>query len=120
MQWLETLAGQGGWSTKAHFALSLCLDEAMTNIISYGSTAEGAKAHISLSCGPTARGVGLLLRDSGRAFDPTAREPGVLANSLEEARIGGHGLRLMRHYLSLLAYRREDGLNLLWLELELI
>lgn len=120
MTWFERLAEEEGWPAKAVFAMSLCLDEALTNIISYAGRDDGAKVQIRIDAGSTHKGIGILLRDNGRAYDPTAREPAPLAQSLEEAEIGGHGLRLMRHYLSLLAYRREDGWNQLWLKLELI
>lgn len=119
LTWFEHLAEHQGWPPKAVFAMSLCLDEAATNIISYADRDDGAQVQIRIEVGPTHRGIGVLLRDDGRPFDPTARESAPLAQSLEEARIGGHGLRLMRHYLSRLAYRREGGWNLLWLELKL-
>ena len=50
------------------------------------------------------------------AFDPKAQESPALAASLDEAQVGGHGLRLMRHYLRQLLYRREGMHNVLLLE----
>ena len=53
------------------------------------------------------------------AFDPTAQASPDLAASLDEAQVGGHGLRLMRHYLHQMLYRREALRNVLLLEVAL-
>ena len=45
------------------------------------------------------------------AFDPTQGQPSALAASLDEARVGGHGLRLMQHYLEDIDYRRVNEQN---------
>ena len=57
----------------------------------------------------------LIVMDNGVPFDPTARQPRELDASLDDARIGGHGLRLMRHYLRDIRYERTDGWNRLTL-----
>lgn len=96
--------------------LQLCLDEALTNILSYATDAKKDGLDIRLAAGPTANGYALLIQDDGPPFDPTIKELKPLASSLDEAAIGGHGLRLMRHYLSRISYRYQAGFNALWLE----
>jgi serine/threonine-protein kinase RsbW len=42
-----------------------------------------------------------------------------LAESVQQARLGGHGLRLMRHYLSAMSYRRLGEVNCLILTVDI-
>lgn len=112
--WLESLAERLKWPPRLGFQLGLCLDEALTNVVLYGfqeraQSAGEAEVQIVLA----QRGADLLVDiiDNGMAFDPTRQEAPPLAASLDEADIGGHGLRLMRHYLQDIQYRREDGRN---------
>lgn len=53
--------------------------------------------------------------DNGPAFDPTQHAPADLADDMGEARIGGHGVRLMMHFLSELSYERQGEWNILTL-----
>lgn len=119
LAWLEGLAERQAWPAKARLAMVLCADEALSNIGAYARTPAGAAAQLWLACGPTAGGLALCIEDDGTAFDPTAQELPALAASLDEARIGGHGLRLMRHYLRHLRYRREGERNVLLLDVAL-
>ena len=119
LAWLEALAERQAWPAKARGALVLCADEALANIGAYARTASGEAAQLWLACGPSAGGLALCIEDDGTAFDPTTQALPELAASLDEARIGGHGLRLMRHYLRQLLYRRAHGRNVLLLEVAL-
>lgn len=109
--WIEALGETQQWPPKTGFALTLCADEALTNIATYARQDSGAPAHISLSCGPVEGGWALCIADNGAPFDPTAQDSAALASSVEDAPIGGHGLRLMRHYLQALHYRRRQDRN---------
>ena len=117
LAWLEGLAQRDGWPARTLFALTLCADEALTNLISYASApAGGAPLQLRLECTRSCSGVRLSIEDNGAVFDPTAQASPALAASLEEAQVGGHGLRLMRHYLRALHYQRQNDCNVLLLE----
>lgn len=117
LAWLESLGEREAWPAKAQFALTLCADEALVNISSYARTTEGEQAQLWLHCGHVRDGLALCIEDNGAPFDPTAQTVPELAASLDDAVVGGHGLRLMRHHLRRLLYRREGDRNMLWLEL---
>lgn len=119
LAWLEALGEQQGWPPKTLFALTLCADEALTNIVHHARRPDGRQAELWLACGHVPGGLALCIEDDGAAFDPTAQPPPQLAESLHEAVPGGHGLRLMRHYLRRLRYWRANGRNALLLELDL-
>ena len=123
LAWLEGLAQRDGWPTRTLFALTLCADEALTNLISYASApAGGAPLQLRLECARSGSGSGsgdsvwLRIADNGAVFDPTAQASPALAASLDDARVGGHGLRLMRHYLRALHYQHQNERNTLVLE----
>lgn len=117
LKWLQSIAGQQGWPGRTLFKLQLCLDETLTNIAMYGGgdrpPPEGLQVKLRL-LQDDAR-LALEVADNGVAFDPTARASRSLDSSLEDARVGGHGLRLLRHYLKDIRYERRDGWNRLTL-----
>ncbi|ABS67769.1 ATP-binding protein [Xanthobacter versatilis] len=110
--WLGALAEDEGWSQATQFALELSLEEALTNVVSYGFQDSTVVPHIRIECYRLPEGrVAVRLIDNGVAFDPTTiAEPEVPA-SIEDAKIGGHGVQLMRNFLETLAYAREGGEN---------
>ncbi|WOO43258.1 ATP-binding protein [Rubellicoccus peritrichatus] len=92
---------------------NLCLDEVLTNIISYGYD-DGPEhaAHLTLSLADeimTAE-----IRDEGRAFNPLedAPEPD-LESEIEDRDIGGLGIHFCKEMMDKLEYRREGDWNIL-------
>jgi serine/threonine-protein kinase RsbW len=116
LQWIEDLAERLGWPARITFRLSLSLDEALTNVVSYAFDPPGPETPaITVSCQADDTRIKIELRDNGRPYDPTAGAPPPLAVDLDEAHVGGHGVRLMRYYLDTLDYQRQDGWNCLTL-----
>ncbi|MFW7342223.1 ATP-binding protein [Pollutimonas sp. H1-120] len=114
LAWLESIAERERWPTRLAFKLSLCLDEALSNIVMHGfpSTRDGSpRPHISLSVLQADGSIAIDIADNGIPFDPTQRASPELSATLDDARIGGHGLRLMRHYLQNIEYRRDTDWN---------
>ncbi|MGB6102925.1 MAG: ATP-binding protein [Pusillimonas sp.] len=114
LAWLESLAGQQQWPSHMGFKLGLCLDEALTNIVLYGfqgKDKDAADNRIDIAVLQEGSTLVLDISDNGLPFDPTRKQVSSLATSLEDAEIGGHGLRLMRHYLQDIQYRRTAQHN---------
>ncbi len=119
-EWLDHVADEAGWPDRLRFGMELSLEEALANVILYGFPESGRATHeapairvdyLSLP----AEQVAVRIVDNGVAFDPTAVAAPDLAESVEEARIGGHGVRLMRHFLQEIAYARIGAENQLTL-----
>ena len=117
---LERLAGWlEGWtqhrvSPDISFAVQLCLEEAVANVIMYGGPVDG-RLEIAVE---VERGDGTLvarIEDNGRQFDPTRAPAPSPATSLEEARVGDLGIHLMRSFADGMHYERRDGRNRLTL-----
>jgi Anti-sigma regulatory factor (Ser/Thr protein kinase) len=116
LEWLDATGRQAGWPPRTLFKLRLCLDETLTNITLYshaGAPPDGDPPLVELVIRQHEETLILEICDNGVPFDPTAQTPRDLDTSLDDARIGGHGLRLMHHYLDDLTYERRDGWNCL-------
>jgi len=119
LAWLETIGRQAHWPSRTLFKLSLCLDETLTNVTMYGyarAAPNAVEPQVKLQLREEDQRLVLRIMDNGVAFDPTRQTPRELDISLDDARIGGHGLRLMQHYLEDIRYERRNG----WNQLELI
>lgn len=118
LEWLEATGRAADWPDRTRFKLRLCLDETLTNITMYGyaDMAPGETGpRVNLTAAQDGRKLLIELTDNGRPFDPTSRQPRALDDSLDTAQIGGHGIRLLKHYLDDMKYERCDGWNRLLL-----
>jgi sigma-B regulation protein RsbU (phosphoserine phosphatase) len=111
--WVEGFAQQG-ISSDVSFAVQLCLEEAVANIIMYGAT-RGDPLEISVELERNGATLVARIEDNGRQFDPTRAPPPAVATSLEKAKVGDLGIHLMRSFASGMNYERRDGRNRLTL-----
>jgi len=111
--WIEGWARKGV-SSDVSFAVQLCLEEAVANVIMYGGTSD---ARLKIVIEVERNGTTLVARvvDNGRQFDPTQVPPPSMPASLEQAKIGDLGIHLMRSFASGMHYERRDGCNRLTL-----
>jgi serine/threonine-protein kinase RsbW len=117
-QWLWNAAASAGIAERLVRLLDVCANEAVANIISYAYD-DAARHEIALELEKTADGARLVIRDDGRAFDVSKAPAPAAPASLDDARIGGLGIHLIRRMTSRCDYRRENGFNVLLLETEL-
>lgn len=111
LAWLQALCVQWAVPHKLILTIRLCTEEILTNIATHAHRGDGVAAEVTLRCGQLTNGVGVVICDDGIAFDPTAQTSPLLANTLDDAMPGGHGLRLVRHYTHSWHYRRKAGRN---------
>jgi anti-sigma regulatory factor (Ser/Thr protein kinase) len=98
------------------FALQLCLEEAVANIVMYGGAPEAAA--IAIEIAHSGGIVKATVEDSARPFDPTQVPPRQQPTSLDETRVGELGVHLIRQYSSEMRYERRDDRNLLTLRFD--
>lgn len=117
LEWLEAVGQEQQWPARSLFKLKLCLDETLTNVAMHGFTGYQPEAgpKVRLRLQQNEHRLALEVWDNGVPFDPTAQTPRDLDTTLDEAQIGGHGLRLLQHYLEDIRYERRDGWNRLTL-----
>jgi anti-sigma regulatory factor (Ser/Thr protein kinase) len=112
--WIEGWAQRSALSPDVSFAIALCLEEAVANVIMYGGAGD-ERLQIKVEVERDAGISTVRIEDNGRHFDPTQVPSPPVAASLEEARIGNVGVHLMRNFASDMRYERRNGLNRLTL-----
>ena len=93
------------------FALDLCIEELITNIIKYAYSVRATHT-IQVDLDLLEGQLILEIRDEGRPFDPTKIPEPDLNVPLEERTIGGLGIHLVRNYVNSMHYRREGNQNI--------
>lgn len=91
-------------------ALSLALDEVVTNTISYGyddQETHEIRVGVTLANGRLSAEV----EDDGRPFNPLTAPPPDLTGTVDERPVGGLGVHLVRSLMEQVDYRRESGKN---------
>jgi len=97
-------------------SLRACAAEAATNIVSHGMAGrDGGVFEVRLDVDGEVR---LVFLDDGPAFDPTGFPDPPRATSIEDAPLGGLGIRLIRGFARSMSYRRTAGRNELTLRFD--
>jgi sigma-B regulation protein RsbU (phosphoserine phosphatase) len=106
--WVAELGARLALPDKTVFALDLCLEEALSNIIRHGG---GAAKAIELNVARAADLVSVIITDTGPAFDPSVAAAPLPAATVEEAEIGGLGIQLIRKFATTMSYCRRGDVN---------
>ena len=111
----ESIGESIGMSKKMIFEMNLALDEMFTNIISYGYKDD--KEHI-IKVNINAENNELLMRieDDGIPFNPVMAEEPDLECRIEDCRIGGLGIHLIKKLMDEVRYERVNDVNILYLK----
>lgn len=83
-----------GLDAGAIYDLQLAVDEACANVIKHGYGGQAGRIDVTVE--PVEEGVQVVVRDWGGAFDPHVVPAPDVKAPLEERRLGGLGLFLMR------------------------
>ena len=110
--WIES---QQELSGETSFAIQLCIEEAVANVIMYGNCGTDDRLEITVQLERNDEIVVAHIEDNGREFDPTRFQPLSAAKSLQEAKVGDLGIHLMRSFANGMHYERRDGRNRLTL-----
>ncbi|HTW71568.1 MAG TPA: ATP-binding protein [Acetobacteraceae bacterium] len=117
--WLDGIAAALRLDTRSELALRLCVEEAASNVVMHGAPGDADAGFVELRVAPEPEALRVIVEDRCGAFDPlTVPEPD-LPTRLEDARVGGLGIHLMRQYAKSIDYERRDGTNRLILSIPL-
>jgi anti-anti-sigma factor len=95
----------------------LALEEVFMNVVMHGSTPGNVRA-VELSLALIGQQVTMTLADDGPEFDPLTLPAPDVSLGLEERRVGGNGVFLIRQMMDAVHYRRTDAGNELTLTKE--
>ncbi|HLH91656.1 MAG TPA: ATP-binding protein [Xanthobacteraceae bacterium] len=96
------------------FAIQLCVEEAVANIIMHSDAAEHDD-DIAVELAHGQNHVLATIADRGDQFDPTGSRVFRKPASIDEAAAGHFGIHLMRSFADEMRYERRDGWNRLTL-----
>ena len=108
----EALEGSDA-SRKAVTSLVLALEEAFVNVANYAYEGIRDDGTVTISVCVEDDTAIVTLRDAGMAFDPLALEDPDITASVQDRKIGGLGIYMIRQSTDECSYRRVDGENIL-------
>lgn len=115
-EWVATCGETIGLSQRSLFGLELVLTELVTNIIDYAFK-DGQEHSLFLELKGQSDGIEVSVMDDGCPFNPLERAELQLPDRLEEAKVGGLGIHLVRRYTNSCHYRRDQDRNILTLSI---
>jgi len=115
--WAETLAERIGLSDKTRYAIRLCLEEAIANVILHGYKNESGHP-VVIRRWQSSEMLFFAIEDKAPPFAPDDIPPSSCSlhpPSLESLMPGGNGIRLLRHFAGSLIYEQLPECNRLTL-----
>jgi len=112
---LESIGEALGLSRRSLFEINLALDELFTNIISYGF-ADQSEHVIQVCISADNNLLTVVLEDDGIPFNPVERQSPELPCDLENCKVGGLGIHLVKNLVDEVVYRRSADKNVLTLK----
>ena len=109
--WVETLATEFKIPAKTQFAMDLCLEEVLSNIIRHGYAGKQDRPIVVRYVTLQNSSCLLMVDDEAPPFNPLSAEDTPVQETLDGARIGGLGIRLLREFATALEYQRTPTGN---------
>ena len=107
---VSTLLEEEGVEPRPAYSMELAFEELITNVIKYAyEDPDGHVIRYALRVDPDE--VALEVEDDGDPFDPTTAELPEIPGGLEEAKVGGLGLHILRRTSKSFRYERRNGRN---------
>ncbi len=107
---LEDFAQACDFPSRTLFELKVVLEEIVANVISYAY--EDTQSHEIVIQAECKNGELVLdVEDDGRPFNPLLVRAPDLESPLQQRKVGGLGLHLVREFTQSIAYARRDGKN---------
>jgi serine/threonine-protein kinase RsbW len=111
--WIQAIEREIGLTSDVAFALELCLEEAVANIIMHGGARRSGD--IAVTVEQACPALVVKIEDDGVCFDPTRAPRPAAPCSLDDARPGENGIHLIRTFATDMRYEHVSGLNTLTL-----
>lgn len=109
--WVERFGGDCRIDRDDIVRVLIAVEELVTNIVKYGNEPAAAPGRATLTLTLDADRLTLALVDDSHAFDPFAAPEPDLDAPVEERKIGGLGLYLVKTLMDRTSYRRDGDHN---------
>ena len=98
--------------------LQVAIEEMVTNVIFYAYP-EGTSADITLTAESNEKELTLILSDTGKPFDPTAKEDADTETNPMDREQGGMGILIVKNIMNEVTYERLGDINQLTMKKKL-
>ncbi len=107
---IENFGRADDWPSDLVFQVNLVLEELWLNVVNYGH--DGGFHEVEIELTSEADALVIEVTDDGKPFDPLSDAPVPdVMGSMNERKVGGLGIYLVRTMMDELSYRREGGKN---------
>ena len=111
---IDEVCEANGFDMATTMQINLAIEEAVVNVMNYAYP-EGTKGDITIEAKANKTEMSIIISDTGKPFDPTAKAEVDITLSAEDRSIGGLGIHLIRQIMDNINYERIDGHNVLTL-----
>lgn len=115
---IEAVAEEAGVDMRTMMKLQLVMEEMVANVIFYAYP-KGTSADITLTAESDGQELTFVLSDSGKPFDPTAKEDADTESNPMDREQGGMGILIVKNIMNEVSYQRFGETNQLTLKKKL-
>ena len=113
-KWLDTIAADQKFPEQLVFALQVCLEELLTNIVRHGGAQSSGDlqevamppVNVEITISASAQRVSMTVEDNGKPFDIVNAPAHRIDQPLDKLLPGGLGIQLIRNFASSIAYEQ--------------
>ncbi len=109
--WVERLASLHSIPADTQFAIDLCLEEVLSNVIRHGYACEPDHSITVQFKVPRENYFVFVIEDHAPPFNPVASPELPPVNSIDDTVAGGQGIRLLRQFANALEYEATPSGN---------
>lgn len=103
--WIERLAAQHKIPDKTQFAMNLCLEEVLSNIVQHGYSGQPDRSiSLRFTC-PNDSYFVIVVEDHAPPFNPVDASVPPPLSALDGVQVGGQGIRLLRQFADELEFQ---------------
>ena len=117
-EFIENVGEELGLDLKTMMKLQLVMEEMVTNVILYAYP-QGTSSDITLTAESDGKELTFVLSDSGKPFDPTAREEADIETNPMDREQGGMGILIVKNIMNEVSYQRLGDTNQLTMKKKL-
>jgi serine/threonine-protein kinase RsbW len=109
--WIERLAARHAIPANVQFAINLCLEEVLSNIIRHGYAGQPENPIVVHFVSPRRDQFVFVVEDDAPPFNPVESPELPVPHSLDDIQVGGQGIRLLRRFADALEYQATSTGN---------
>ena len=98
---------------KTRFQLEVAVEELFVNVAHYAYAPNEGDVTVRIDVAQEPSGITVTFIDSGVPFDPLAKPDPDIANTLDDRKIGGLGIYMVKKSMDSVIYEHKDGCNIL-------